>query len=76
MGDAEYVTKVECLTQHRQMDEKINGEVEAIRREVKSDIEKVYAKIDRLFYAGVGLIITSMISIGLTLFSLMMSGRP
>ena len=70
MGDTEFVTKVECLTQHREMDQKINDEVDKIRCETKEDIAKIYEKIDKMFYALVALVITSLVSIGLTLLSL------
>jgi len=72
MGDSEFVTKVECLTQHRQMDQKLNEEIENLRKETDTKIAAVYSRLNSLYNAGVALIITSLISIVLTLFSLLM----
>lgn len=73
MGDSEtYVTKVECLTQHRMMDQKINDEIENLRKETDVKIAAVYSRLNSLYNAGVALIVTSLISIVLTLFSMLM----
>ena len=63
MGDAELVTKVECLTMHRQQDQKMNDEIEKIRTEFDCKLDKVYEKIDSLIKIGVGILITSLVSI-------------
>ena len=75
MGDSEFVTKVECLTQHRQMDQKINDEAEKIRKETQDKIDAVYSRLNSLYNAGIVLIITSLISIILTLFNLLMQTK-
>jgi len=67
MGDAEFVTKVECITMHRQQDQKVNDEVEKLRTEFDAKIERIYEKIDRVFWAAIALLITSLVSIVLFL---------
>jgi hypothetical protein len=76
MGDAEFMTRTECAIQHRDTDNKINAVANELRQESKDDLQKVYDKLDRLFYAGAGLIVTSLISIALTLFSLLWNSKP
>jgi tetrahydromethanopterin S-methyltransferase subunit G len=63
MGDSELVTKFECVTMHRQQDQKINDEVEKIRKDFDDKLDKVYEKIDSLIKIGIGILITSLVSI-------------
>ena len=70
MGDSEFVTKLDCSKAHRELDNQINDAICGLRLEYRTELEKVYSKIDRLFWAGIALVITSLVSICLTLFSL------
>jgi len=63
MGDSELVTKTECLTMHRNQDQKLNDEITGLRKEFDGKIDKVYDKIDSLIKIGIGILITSLVSI-------------